>query len=78
MAIVGVFLWTIIFSLTHVEYLLGVIETDNPKQNFIMGSVVGILFTTLIVIVKDVITYLFRKNPSSNDPISDPITPTTS
>ena len=73
MAIIGVFLWTIIFSLTHVEYLLSVVQTDDPKQNLIMGTIIGTIFTTLIFIVKEVTTYLFRKNPSNNDtPIVSP------
>lgn len=71
MAIIGVFLWAVGYSLVNADELLSIVSTDDPKQNFILGTVIGSLFTTLIFIVKEVTTYLFRKNPSNNDPPVD-------
>ncbi len=71
-AIIGVFLWSIYYSLTNAEQLLSIVATDDPKQNFIMGSIIGSIFTALIFIVKEVTSYLFRRNPSDNGPPADP------
>lgn len=63
-AIIGTFLWAIGYTLVNIDNILSIVGTDDPKQNFIMGAVVSALFTALIFIVKEVTTYLFRKNPS--------------
>lgn len=75
MAIVGVFLWAVGYSLVNAEYLLSIVSTGDPVQNFVMGSIIGTLFTALIFILKEVTTYLFRKNPSNNDPPEPTPTP---
>lgn len=74
LAIVGVFLWAVGYSLINIDHILDITATEDPKTNLIMGGIVGSLFTTLIFVLKEVTTYLFRKNPSSNDP-EPPILP---
>ncbi len=74
LAIIGVFLWAVGYSLVNADELLEIVLTDDPKQNLIMGSIIGTLFTALIFVLKEVTSYLFRKNPSDN---SVPDTPPT-
>lgn len=77
LAIIGVFLWAVGYTLVNIDTILSIAGPD-PKQNFIMGSIVTGLFTLLAVTVKDVTTYLFRKNPSPDvsDTTDAPSAPT--
>jgi len=68
LAIIGVFLWATGYSLVNAEYLLSIVGTDDPKQNFVLGGIIGTLFTALIFVLKEVTSYLFRKNPSQDTP----------
>ena len=63
-AIIGTFLWATGYSLVNADTLLDVISTDDPKVNLVIGGVGGTLITALIFVVKEVTSYLFRKNPS--------------
>jgi len=65
LAILGVFLWAVGYTLVNIDSILTIAGSD-PKQNFIMGSIVTGLFTLLGLTVKEVTTYLFRKNPSTD------------
>jgi hypothetical protein len=68
LAIIGVFLWATGYSLVNAEHLLSIVSTNDPKQNLVLGGIVATLFTTLMFILKEVTSYLFRKNPSQDTP----------
>lgn len=64
LAIIGVFLWGFWFALTNTELLFDTfVVEDSPEETAVRTGVGSAIVTAMIFIVKEVTTYLFRKNP---------------
>ena len=62
-ATVGVFLFSVVFVLYNAESLISVIETQEPSTAAIMGGIGGTIITALLLNVRDIYQFFFRKAP---------------
>ena len=62
-AIIGVFLFAVIYVLFNFDTFVVEIPED-PTTALVVGGIGGTIITALIVIVKEVTTFYFRKTPS--------------
>lgn len=62
-ATIGVFLFAVVFSLLNANTLITAIEVVDPKTALVVGGVGGMIITALLLNVRDIYQYFFRKNP---------------
>lgn len=64
LAIVGVFLWGFYYTMTNIDTLIDIVIVEGDEEATALNTtVVTAIVTGMIFIVKEVTTYLFRKNP---------------
>ena len=62
-ATIGVFLFTVVYSLLHSNTLISTIEIVDPKTALVVGGVGGMIITALLLNVRDIYLYFYKKNP---------------
>ncbi len=65
-ATVGVFLFAVVFSLYNAESLINMVETQEPETALIIGGIGGTIITALLMNVRDIYQFFFRKAPKTN------------
>lgn len=63
-ATIGVFLFAAVFSLLNADTLISNIETQDPQTAFIVGGVGGTIITALLLNVRDIYLFFFKKTPA--------------
>lgn len=65
-ATIAVFLFLCVFSVLNAETLINMVEVEDPKVALLVGGVGGTLITALLLNVRDVYQFFFRKVPSTS------------
>lgn len=64
-ATVAVFLFCVTFAVVNAETLIDLVEVQDPKTALVMGGIGGTLVTALLLNVRDIYQFFFRKTPST-------------